>query len=111
MCMPLDPKLSTDRMFSPAHLGIVVGLWLPFTLLTLVHALETVDQEPNREWTIALTTLATPAGPFLGAISRHGESGCLAFSFSLLPVCGSALFLAVAAQWFIPTSTSTLKYV
>ncbi len=109
--MPSETKHSADRLFSKAHLRIAVAVWLVFTLLALIHALENVDQEPDREWTIGLTTLSTPTGPMLGAISRHGESGCLAYSLSLLPVCGSLLALGLIAQWFIPRASTKWRIV
>lgn len=109
--MSIETKHFAYRVFSQTHVKIVVAVWLVFTLLTLIHALETVDREPNREWTIAVTTLSTPTGPMIGAISRHGESGCLAFSLSLLPVCGGALVLALAAQWFLPRTTAWMQCI
>lgn len=109
--MSIETKPSTFRIFSQAHVLIAVVVWLIFTLLALIHALENVDREPNREWTIAVTTLSTPAGPMIGAISRHGESGCLAFSLSLLPVCGSLLALGLIAQWIIPKTTARWRIV
>lgn len=107
--MPTDKKPPTTHLLSKAHVQIAATVWLLFTLLTLVHALEAVDQEPNRQRTIVVTTLSTPTGPMLGAISRHGESGCLAYSLSLLPVCGGLLVFGLSAQWFIPTTTARLR--
>lgn len=77
------------------------AMWLASSVLTLQVTTQTLDREPDRDMTIAVTTVSTILGPMTGAIARHGESSCLAFSLSLLPVCLGALLFAILVQLFV----------
>ena len=74
-----------------------MGLLLPFTALTYL-AVSSGSPGDVRDRPVALTTLATVTGPFVGAIARNGQSCCLEFSLRLAAICGPVLALGLIAQ-------------
>ena len=85
------PRASRARWF------ILLGLLMPFTALTYLAA-SSGSPSDVRDRPVALTTLATITGPFVGAIARNGQSCCLEFSLTLAAVCGPVLALGLIAQ-------------
>jgi hypothetical protein len=82
---------------SQARWYILLGLLLPFTALTYL-AVRSGSPGDVRDRPMALTTLATITGPFVGAIARNGRSCCLRSSLTLAAVCGPVLALGLIAQ-------------
>ncbi len=76
---------------------ILVGLLVPFTALTYL-AVSSGSPSDVRQRPVALTTLATITGPFIGPIARNGQSCCLQFSIFLAAICGPLLALGLIAQ-------------
>jgi hypothetical protein len=70
---------------------------VPFTALTYV-AVTSGSPSDIRDRPVALTTLATITGPFVGAIARNGQSCCLDFSLRLAAVTGPVLAMGLIAQ-------------
>jgi hypothetical protein len=87
-----------ENNFTRWHIGIAFALWLAFAALTLVIVLNGLDQAAQRPLTVAATVVGSALGPMSGAISRGMQPCCLAFSWSLMPLCLSALAVATAAQ-------------
>lgn len=85
------PRASRARWY------ILLGLLVPFTALTYL-AVSSGSPSDVRDRPVALTTLATITGPFVGAIARNGQSCCLRFSLTLAAVCGPVLALGLIAQ-------------
>jgi hypothetical protein len=90
-----EPKRSPRA--SRAHWSILLGLLLPFTALTYL-AVRSGSPSDVRDRPVALTTLASIAGPFVGAIARNGQSCCLQYSLTLAAACGPVLALGLIAQ-------------
>ena len=94
-------KTATPPRWTRTHLGIVVYLYLMvagFVGWASGHGSPGDLADRNRP----LIALAAITGPFDGAIARHGQSCCLAFSRQVaLGLCGPALGLAIAVQ-FLP---------
>ena len=82
---------------SRARWYILLGLLVPFTALTYL-AVSSGSPGDVHDRPVALTTLATITGPFIGAIARHGQSCCLQFSLWLAAICGPVLALGLVAQ-------------
>jgi hypothetical protein len=80
-----------------ARWWILQALLVPFSILTHL-AVRSRSPGDVREQPVLLTTLATIAGPFTGAIARNGQSCCLDFSLGLALFCGPALALGILAQ-------------
>jgi hypothetical protein len=76
---------------------VLLGLLVPFTALTYL-AVSTGSPGDIRDRPVTLTSLATITGPFVGAISRHGQTCCLRFSLGLAAICGPFLVLGLLAQ-------------
>jgi len=70
---------------------------MPFTALTYL-AVNSGSMGDVSDRPVALTTLATITGPFIGAIARDGQSCCLAFSLWLAAVTGPVLAVGLIAQ-------------
>lgn len=87
------PKTRQSR----ARWSILLGLLAPFTALTYL-AVSSGSPGDVRQRPVALTTLATITGPFVGPIARNGQSCCLQFSLWLAAVCGPVLALGLIAQ-------------
>ena len=85
------PRASLARWY------ILLGLLLPFTALTYL-AVSSGSPSDVRQRPVALTTLATITGPFIGAIARNGQSCCLDFSLWLAAITGPVLALGLIAQ-------------
>ena len=69
-------ELKRPPQTSRARWYILLGLLVPFTALTY-FAVSSGSPSDVRERPVALTTLATITGPFVGAIARHSQSCCL----------------------------------
>lgn len=99
--MPTDfaslgpPKLPPHS--SRARWYILLGLLVQFMAVTYL-AVSSGSPGDVRDRPVALTTLATLTGPFVGPIARHGQSCCLGFAMSLALVCGPVLVLGLVAQ-------------
>ncbi|MDG3007452.1 hypothetical protein [Paludisphaera mucosa] len=91
------PKNLTSR----ARRFIFLGLLAPFTVLTYL-AVSSGSPGDVRDRPVALTTLATITGPFIGAIARNGQPCCLQSSLRLAAVCGPALALGLTVQVVAP---------
>jgi hypothetical protein len=87
------PKTRPSR----ARWYIVLGLLAPFTLLTYL-AVSSGSPSDVRQRPVALTTLATITGPFVGPIARVGQSCCLQFALVLAAIFGPVLALGLIAQ-------------
>jgi hypothetical protein len=90
-------ELKRPPQTSRARWYILLGLLVPFTALTY-FAVSSGSPSDVRERPVALTTLATITGPFVGAIARHSQSCCLDFSLRLAAVTGPVLALGLIAQ-------------
>src|SRR5690349_7144155 len=90
-------ELKRPPQTSLARRYILLGLLVPFTALTY-FAVSSGSPSDVRERPVALTTLATVTGPFVGAIARHSQSCCLDFSLRLAAVTGPVLPLGLIAQ-------------
>ena len=77
-------------------------VWAGFAALTLWAVLAGLDRADERPALVAATTVGTLLGPLSGAISREGQSCCVAFSLSLLPYCVAAIVVGVTAQFVTP---------
>lgn len=88
-----------------ACLSILAALLAGFGLLTFL-AVSSGSPSDVRQRPVALTTLATIAGPFTGAIARDGQSCCLAVSRSLAGYLAPFLAAGLLAPALIPASTS-----
>lgn len=84
--------------FSRWHIVILVVMWMMSTMLTLTIVATGLSSSPEKSRRVWMTTAATPLGPMTGAISRGGQSCCLAASLSLLAYCGPALGIAALIQ-------------
>ncbi len=82
---------------SMAHGLILLGLLVPFTTLTYL-AVSSGSTGDVRNRPVALTTLATITGPFVGAIARNGQSCCVDASLRIAAVTGPVLTLGLFAQ-------------
>ena len=82
---------------SRARRHILLGLLLPFTGLTYL-AVSSGSPGDVRDRPVVLTTLATIAGPFTGAIARNGQGCCLRVSLKLAVLRGPVLALGILAQ-------------
>jgi hypothetical protein len=76
---------------------ILLALLAPFSVLTHL-AVRSGSAGDVRERPVLLTTLATITGPFVGAISRKGQSCCRDFSLRLAAISGPVLALGLVAQ-------------
>jgi hypothetical protein len=85
------PRASRTRWY------VLLGLLIPFTSQTYL-AVRSGSPSDVRDRPVALTTLATITGPFVGAIARNGQSCCLAFSLRLGAIAGPVLALGLIAQ-------------
>lgn len=77
--------------------GILLALLLPFSTLTYL-AVSSGSPNDVRQRPVALTTLATITGPFVGPIARGGQSCCLEFAKVLAAIAGPILLLGLAIQ-------------
>lgn len=84
--------------FGTAHLLVFIAVWGPFTALTYYVADRGLDDGPEHDRAVVVTTLASITGPMVGAISRDLQGCCLEFSLWLLPYCGAFLVVGVLAQ-------------
>ena len=84
--------------FGTAHFLVFLAVWGLFTALTYYIADMGVDDGPDHDATVTITTLASITGPMVGAISRDLQSCCLEFSLWLLPYCGTLLAVGFLAQ-------------
>ncbi|MGE3821960.1 MAG: hypothetical protein AB7I30_21310 [Isosphaeraceae bacterium] len=80
-----------------ARAYVLLGLLAPFTALTFL-AVRSGSPSDVSQRPVALTTLATITGPFVGAIARDGQSCCGQFSLTLTGVFGPVLALGLIAQ-------------
>lgn len=95
---PLNASDHSDPARPSAVLlgSIVIGLLLPFMVLTYL-AVRPRSPSEAYDRPVVLTTLATIAGPFTGAIARHGQSCCLDSSLRIAAFCGPILLVGVVA--------------
>ncbi|MEO1495939.1 MAG: hypothetical protein AAFV43_02190 [Planctomycetota bacterium] len=80
-------------------------LWAGFAALTLWAVLAGLDRADERPALVVATTVGTLLGPLSGAISREGQSCCVAFSLSLLPYCVAAVVVGVMAEFIAPAES------
>jgi len=87
------------------YLAILATLLAGFGLLTFL-AVSSGSPSDVRQRPVALTTLATIAGPFTGAIARDGQSCCLDVSRTLAVYLAPFLAAGLLAPALIPAPTS-----
>ena len=90
-------KAKPARGPSKARWLILLGLLVPFTGLTYL-AVGSGSPGDRRERPVVLATMATIAGPFVGAIARHGQGCCVRASTEIATACGPILALGLIAQ-------------
>ncbi len=85
-----------ENHFGRAHGYIALGFLLVFGGFTLFL----VCQPKNNEGlgNIVMTTIATVAGPMVGAVARDFQSCCLECSLTLLPWSGAILTVGILFQ-------------
>ncbi|HEX8200519.1 MAG TPA: hypothetical protein VF590_08525 [Isosphaeraceae bacterium] len=92
-----DIEVGKTKRPSRARWYVLLGLLLPFTALSYL-AVSSGSHSDVRDRPVALTTLATITGPFVGAIARNGQTCCLGFSLRLAVACGPVLALGLISQ-------------
>ncbi len=88
------------RVFSLAHVGIFLGLWLAAALLTFI-ALEAGLSGDRRVVKLLAASVAAISGPLTGAISRDLSGCCLEVSLSILPYGALGPAVATLLQWLV----------
>lgn len=76
---------------------ILLGLLLPFTALTYL-AVSSGSPSDRGGRPVALTTILTITGPFVGAIARRGQPCCRSCSLAIAAYSGPVLAIGLLAQ-------------
>ncbi|GMV90556.1 MAG: hypothetical protein AMXMBFR82_03340 [Candidatus Hydrogenedentota bacterium] len=84
---------------SRAHAIVFVVLFIVFTLLTYRITNAGLDDGPEHNYRVYLTTLGTIAGPLTGAISRGFQGCCLRFSLLVMAYCAPVLLVSAGLQF------------
>jgi hypothetical protein len=81
-----------------AHLMVFACLLVIFSILTFLISNAGINQRPENDALVLLTTLGTISGPLVGAIARDFQGCCLTFSLTIMAFCGPVLLLGVLVQ-------------
>lgn len=82
------------------YLVVLLSMLLVFTALTFL-AVSNGSPGDVADRPRLLTTLAAISGPFTGAVARHGQSCCMAFSWRVAMWLAPALAVGLAAPFAV----------
>lgn len=82
-----------------AHVFVLVVMLVLFMVLTFLMTNAGVDDGPEHNTRVFLTTIGTITGPLTGAISRGFQGCCLRFSLTVMAYCTPFLLIGLAAQF------------
>ncbi|MCL4694183.1 MAG: hypothetical protein KJ060_16935 [Candidatus Hydrogenedentes bacterium] len=82
-----------------AHAIVFVVLFVVYTLLTFRITNAGLDDGPEHDSRVFMSTLCTMAGPLTGAISRGFQGCCLRFSLLVMTYCAPVLLVCVGLQF------------
>ncbi len=88
-----------ENNLTRAHAIVFVVLFIAFTLLTYRITNSGLDDGPQHDSRVFMTTLCTIAGPLTGAISRGFQGCCLRFSLLVMAYCAPVLFVSTVLQF------------
>ncbi len=84
----------------PVELWLIFGVLLVlFSLLVLFITMAGIDEGPDHDRQVLVTTFLAVTGPFVGAIARDMSSCCLEFSLLISAFCAPLLLIGIAVQF------------
>ena len=94
----LEPDLGRMHLVT---FGVLLGA---FTILTFLITSSGIDDGPEHNRQVLLTTAGTLTGPLTGAIARDFQGCCLRFSLWLVLWCSPVLLLGLVSQFILPVT-------
>lgn len=100
-----------ENNLTRAHAIVFVVLLVVFTALTYSITNTGLDDGPEHDAQVIMTTSCTIAGPLTGAISRGFQGCCLRFSLLVMAYCAPVLLVGATLQFICIPDRRWLRVV